>query len=60
MCMNIFPVCICVHYMCAWHPWRSEEDIDALELELKTAVSYHLVLGNEPGSSVGATSALNV
>lgn len=23
MCMNVYPACICVHYMCAWCPLRS-------------------------------------
>jgi hypothetical protein len=24
MCMSVLPVCMCVHHICAWYPWRPE------------------------------------
>lgn len=29
------------YHMCAWWPWRPQEVLDSLELELQTIVSSH-------------------
>lgn len=34
--MCVLPACMFVHHMCAWCPWRSEED--PLELELQVVM----------------------
>jgi hypothetical protein len=43
MYMNTLPVCMSVHHMCAWCPWRPGKKVsDPLELELQSVLSYHV------------------
>lgn len=39
-----------VYQMLAWYPWRPEEVISSLELELQKVVNCHQVLGITLGS----------
>lgn len=34
VCMSALPACLKAHHMCTWFPWRSEEGMGILELEL--------------------------
>ena len=59
MSMSALPVCMSVHCMHVWCLEKSEEALDPLELEIKMAVSGHVVLETVPGSFARATSAPN-
>lgn len=34
MCLSVWLACTCVHHVCTWCPWRSEEASGPVELEL--------------------------
>lgn len=36
-----------VHHMCAYGPWKAEERVRPLKLELQVSVSHHMGAGNE-------------
>jgi hypothetical protein len=42
--VHALSACICVHCVCAWCLWRSEEDVASLELEL---LNHHVGPRNE-------------
>lgn len=57
--MSVLPACLCVHHVLPGAhrdpksiPWRSEEGLDPLELELGVVKSCHVGSGN-PGSLPG-------
>lgn len=46
MYMDVLLACNYVHHMHFWFPWKSEEGIGELELELWMIVNYHVDGGN--------------
>lgn len=46
MCMGVLPTCMSVYQLCAWCPWRLEEDIRSPGTEI-TVVSCYIDAGNQ-------------
>jgi hypothetical protein len=42
VCMSVLSVCMYVHHMCAWCPWKQEEDAGSLG----TGCQPHVDVGN--------------
>lgn len=58
MYVDVLLACTYVHHMHFWFPWKLEEGIGELELELWMIVNYVWMVGIEHRSSTGA-SVLN-
>lgn len=42
MYITVLPVCVSMHHLCAWCPWRLEEGVRFLEQALQMVVSVHV------------------
>lgn len=42
MCTSVLPLYMYVNYIHAWCPWRPEEGVDTLELELRMVMSHYV------------------
>jgi hypothetical protein len=45
MCACMYGHCVCM-CMCSWRLWRTEREMDPLELELQMIVSHQVGAGN--------------
>ena len=58
--MNIVPECMCVYHVHAWFLCRSEENTGSPGTVVIYGGVSMCVLGNDPGSSARAASALTI
>lgn len=59
MYMGTLPLCMSMHHVYAWCPWRLEEGFGSPENGVTDSGEHRVNAGNQPRSSGRAAGALN-